>query len=313
MASSAPNLLKIASALIFGTSVGLSTLDKAQAADNAEFRRSTQQIVSSEKVGNTDLPADNKQLPAPIAGKTYRLTFDDEFTSLKTISAGNTYNGAKWYNGVEQCCMSDVGGAAAAMYPSKINGQAVDPYSIDPEHGLDITLSKNSNGWYSGILTSVDRFGQGFSQKYGYFEIKARMPSGPGTWPAFWMKSLSNLVTHDHVGELDIFEQYAVNAKGFCTTYHDWSEKKTPFYNCKNPTPDLTQDFHTWGLLWTKSKMIVYFDGEEINETSTPEIAQQAYYLILDLGIGGGWPTDRTPDSNTLKIRYVRAYAEVTQ
>ena len=302
--------IKVASALTFGVSVGFLTLQKAHAIDiEAETQKYIQSVSPNVTADNLTTFNDAKQLPAPIAGKNYTMTFDDEFTSLQTISGKNTYDGAKWYNGVEQCCMTNVVGA---MYPSKVNGRSVNPYSIDPESGLGITLSKNDNAWYSGILTSVDQFGKGFSQKYGYFEIRAKMPAGPGTWPAFWMKSLSNLLTHENIGELDIFEQYAVNAKGFCTTYHDWSNAKTPYYNCKNPTADLTQQFHTWGLLWTDSKMSVYFDDKEINQTDTPSVAQQAYYLILDLGIGGGWPTDQTPNSNTLHVSYVRAYAEVS-
>ncbi len=254
---------------------------------------------------------DPKQLPAPIADKDYRLTFDDEFGSLNSISDGNIYNGAKWYNGAEQCCMSDIGDSNGAMFPTKLNGVSVNPYSIT-ESGLNITLTKRDKYWYSGILTSVDRLGQGFIQKYGYFEIRAKLPAGPGTWPGFWMKSESNLLNHDNIGEIDIFEQYGKFPKAFCTTYHDWTKGTTPYYNCKNSTPDLTEDFHTWGLLWTDTNMIVYFDGKIINQTVTPSAMQQAYYLILDLGVGGGWPTDQTPASNTMQIQYVRAYAPGT-
>lgn len=251
---------------------------------------------------------DAHQIPLPIENMNYRLSFDDEFRSLDSISKENTYNGATWYNGVEQCCMSDIGGQNGVMYPTKLGGIAINPYSIS-DSGLSITLLRKGVYWYSGILTSVDKSGQGFAQKYGYFEIRAKLPPGPGTWPAFWMKSASNLSTHDNIGEIDIFEQYGKFPEGFCTTYHDWSNHTTPYYNCKNKTPDLTQDFHTWGLLWTETSMIVYFDNKKINETVTPAAMKQAYYLILDLGVGGGWPTDLTPESNTMQVQYVRAYA----
>ena len=250
---------------------------------------------------------DPHQLPLPIKDKNYNLTFEDDFRSINSISHGNTYDGAKWYNGVEQCCMSDIGGSGA-MYPTKLGDVSVNPYSISDD-GLNITLSRKGANWYSGILTSVDKSGRGFAQKYGYFEIRAKLPSGPGTWPAFWMKSATNLSTQDNIGEIDIFEQYGKFPEAFCTTYHDWSKRTTPYYNCKNRTPDLTEDFHTWGLLWTESEMIVYFDGKKINETITPPAMQQAYYLILDLGIGGGWPTDQTPETNVMQVQYVRAYA----
>ena len=250
---------------------------------------------------------DPHQLPLPIKDQNYTLTFEDDFRSLNSISNGNTYDGAKWYNGVEQCCMSDIGGSGA-MYPTKLGDVSVNPYSISDD-GLSITLSRKGVNWFSGILTSVDKTGRGFAQKYGYFEIRAKLPPGPGTWPAFWMKSATNLSTRENIGEIDIFEQYGKFPEAFCTTYHDWSKQTTPYYNCKNRTPDLTEDFHTWGLLWTETKMTVYFDNRKINETVTPPAMQQAYYLILNLGIGGGWPTDQTPETNVMQVQYVRAYA----
>ena len=257
----------------------------------------------------TELTAfDPHRLPLPIEDKNYHLSFDDEFRSLDTISKGNKFDGATWYNGVEQCCMSDIGGPNGAMYPNKLGGVSIDPYTLS-DKGLNITLTRKGPYWYSGILTSVDNSGQGFAQKYGYFEIRAKLPPGPGTWPAFWMKSASNLSTRNQIGEIDVFEQYGKFPEAFCTTYHDWSNHTTPYYNCKNTTPDLTQDFHTWGLLWTESSMIVYFDNKKINETITPPVMQQAYYLILDLGVGGGWPTDLTPESSTMQVQYIRAYA----
>jgi hypothetical protein len=36
---------------------------------------------------------------------------------------------------------------------------------------------------------------------------------------------------------------------------------------------------------------------------------KQPYYLLVDLGIGSGWPTENTPHTNDLQIQYIRAYA----
>ena len=53
---------------------------------------------------------------------------------------------------------------------------------------LRIEARKEANGkWHSGLLASADQWNDGFSQLYGYFEVRMKIPKGPGTWPAFWL------------------------------------------------------------------------------------------------------------------------------
>ena len=257
----------------------------------------------------TPIPSPISSLPAPIAGMNYALTFDDEFTSLGDISASSIYNGAKWYNGNDQCCMGDSNGLPGVMYPTVYDGVSIDPYSLMSGGGLNITLSKVNNVWYSGVMTSVDQTGKGFSQQYGYFEMRAKLPAGPGTWPSFWMLSESNLTSRTNIGEIDIFEQFGQFPNNFCTTFHDWAAGTTPYYNCGITVANQQTDFHTYGFLWTSTTSTIYFDGVAVASTPTPAIMQQPYYMLVDLGLGGGWPTDQTPSVSTMQIEYVRAYA----
>jgi hypothetical protein len=132
---------------------------------------------------------------SPYVPSGYIQTFDDELKSLSTISPGpGPYApGVNWYNGVKQCCVVDTtNGRPAVMYPTAVNGASHSPYAIE-NGSLAITLSLINNVWYSGVLTSVASNGEGFAQEYGYFEIKAKLPSGAGAWPAFWMLSLNGL------------------------------------------------------------------------------------------------------------------------
>ena len=252
-------------------------------------------------------------LPPAIAGQNYALTFDDEFTTLDTISPGATFNGAKWYNGNEQCCMGDSTGLPGVMYPSLYNGVSVDPYSLLTGGGLNIQLSKVNNVWFSGVLTSVDSAGQGFSQKYGYFEMSAKLSGDPGSWPSFWMLNTSNLTHTSNLtgggGEIDIFEQYNTFHNGFCTTFHDWSAGTTPYYNCGIKTDDVTNGFHRYAMLWTETTTTIYFDDVQVAQTTTPDVMKQPYYMLMDMGLGGGWPTTATPNTSNFEIKYVRAYA----
>jgi Glycosyl hydrolases family 16 len=249
---------------------------------------------------------------SPYVPSGYIQTFDDEFKSLSTISPGpGPYApGVNWYNGVKQCCVVDTtNGRPAVMYPTAVNGASHSPYAIE-NGSLAITLSLINNVWYSGVLTSVASNGEGFAQEYGYFEIRAKLPSGAGTWPAFWMLSLNGLTAPrgpGPFGEADIFEEYGGRGPGFMTTYHDWTTGTVPYQNWSN-TSSLTSAFHIWGFLWTPTAMTVYLDGKLMNTTSTPPVMQQPYYLVVDLGLGGGWPTGNTPPTNTMLVDYIRAY-----
>ena len=133
------------------------------------------------------------------------------------------YNGANWYTHNEQCCMATTDGSTTAMVGLS---DRLGTFSLIPGGGLRIRLQKINNHWTSGVLTSVDNSGIGFSQQYGYFEIEAVCPSGYDTWPAFWMLNTAAKAHGALAGEVDIVE-YIANP-GFInyirSTIHDWSD-----------------------------------------------------------------------------------------
>jgi beta-glucanase (GH16 family) len=97
------------------------------------------------------------------------------------------------------------------------------------------------------------------------------------------------------------------------STLHDWMPPaKTLAYHLAK-VADLSNGFHTFGLLWTPSTMSFSCDGQVYFTVATPSIMHQPYYPIVDLGLGGGWPTSETPQSSTLLVRYVRVYAPDVQ
>jgi beta-glucanase (GH16 family) len=251
---------------------------------------------------------------SPYVPTGYIQTFGDDFTSLSDISPGpGPYTaGVNWYNGVKQCCMSPtVAGQRATMYPTPVDGKVVNPYSIMTANdggGVKITLSLNKKTWNSGVMTSVDSGGKGFAQRYGYFEIKARLPGTPGTWPAFWMLNVAN-VPGIGSGEIDILEAYG-GQSGYMMTIHDWTTGASIQQQGQPSPAGVITDAkaHIWGLLWTAQTMTFYLDGVQQWQVATPVAQQQPYYMLVDLGLGGGWPTNATPNTNVMLVEYVRAY-----
>jgi hypothetical protein len=250
--------------------------------------------------------------PALLPAKTldltgYHLTLDESFTFL-SISDSKTHDGSRWYAKNEECCMSTTDKTATAMVGIS---SPHNPFSLIPGGGLNIRLQRTLNSWTSGVLTSVDSVGEGFSQQYGYFEMKAKFPRGEDTWPAFWLLNTASKRDRAAAGEIDVVE-YVANphfANYIATTLHDWSNHTTPAAShYRVPLP--TVGFHTYGIMWTPATMTFYFDSAVTMRCPTPPIMKQPYYLVVDLGIGSGWPTTNTPHTNDMQIEYVRAYSQ---
>ena len=217
--------------------------------------------------------------PATIDLSCLTTTFDDDFTAYD-ISSGPMDDGMhpneRWFNGTDQCCMSPSNGWPGVMYPTpgQTSGQPVNPYSILPGGGLQIRLQESNNEWFSGVMTSVDGNGDGFSQAYGYFEMETQLPPGTGTWPSFWMLSLPMGTAG---GEIDVFEQLGCSPplnpaveKIFHFTLHDWAAGTTPAAYEAQVTPDLTAGYHRYGVLWNSTYMALYFDGALLFSSPTP-------------------------------------------
>jgi beta-glucanase (GH16 family) len=153
-----------------------------------------------------------------------------------------------------------------------------------------------------------------FSQTYGYFEMRAQLPAGQGTWPAFWLLPKNN----SWPPEIDALEQINGN-NTLVTTVHSTvsgaNKLSSNHYSTGHGTsePGMTTGFHTYGVDWEPNNITWYFDGREVFQTSTPaDLKGKPMYMIASLGIGGYWPGNPTSSESwpqQMKIDYLRAYS----
>ena len=157
----------------------------------------------------------------------------------------------------------------------------------------------------------MDDQGRGFAQQYGYFEMRAKFPEGPGTWPAFWLLSQADLTDKKRTAfEVDIVEQYGREPDILHTTLHWWfPDKRHNSVGDQFDVPDMFKDFHRYGFLWDEEKMVWYFDGVELWRQPTPPEAKTPMYVLINLALGSGWPIDKTPNPSQMLVDYVRVYA----
>jgi beta-glucanase (GH16 family) len=235
-----------------------------------------------------------------------RMTFSEEFDELNVSPNGpNT----RWiahtpWNG-------DFGDARFAD-PDRVRG-----FPFVTENGiLRIEARKNVDGkWESGLLCSADSNGRGFSQKYGYFETRAKMPKGPGTWPAFWLVST---VDNDAPAklEVDIIEFYGHSPADYMVNVivHPKIPDKSikPLMQPKAinvPRHSLSDEWNTYGALVDPEWIILYLNRKEVFRIKTPPEHDRPLQVLLNLGLGSGWPIDKTPNPSYFYVDYVHVYS----
>jgi beta-glucanase (GH16 family) len=182
-----------------------------------------------------------------------------------------------------------------------------DPPVIRPHpYGYDTEFE-----FTSGLVESPGLF----SHTYGWIEVRARLPSTQGLWPAHWMLG-ENIaeIGWPRCGEVDIMELLGHDVDTVYFTRH-WGDPVV-HQGFSYSGPDFSQDFHTFAIHWTPEKIDWYVDGSlryQTTITDAGDIFRKPFYLILNTAVGGYWPGH--PDETTVfpqyhEIDYVRWYVE---
>lgn len=155
---------------------------------------------------------------------------------------------------------------------------------------------------------------------YGRVEARIRMPAGTGVWPAFWMLG-EPTSAWPACGEIDVMELIGSEPDTVYGTIHG------PGYSGRaglqrrfDRAGGLCNVFHTFAVEKQPGRIQWFVDDHEFM-TMTPEslpdcaewVFERAYYLLLNLAIGGWWPGPPTPETRfpaTMLIDYVRMYGD---
>ncbi len=216
----------------------------------------------------------------------WQLTFGDDFD-------GTNLDTAKWNT----------------QYPSGNSGekQHYASEAITLQDGiLKITAEDRQMKGYpytSGIITTQERF----SQKFGLFTIRAKLPKGQGFWPAFWMLP----ERPDYPTEIDIFEMLGKDTSTIYMSNH-WKDNEERRQQVIVPYqgPDFSTKFHTFSLLWSPSELIWFVDGVEQYRT-TDGVPATPMFLLVNLAVGGNWPGNpdkTTPFPSSMEVDYLHVY-----
>jgi len=241
------------------------------------------------------------------------LVWQDEFDS-KTTSLPDS---SKWNydlgNGCPQLC--GWGNNELQYYSAK------DKRNAKTENGiLILEARKDSAGPHK--YTSVRMVTRDKKHwQYGRFEIRAKIPTGRGMWPAIWMLPAKSVYGNwPHSGEIDIMENVGYWQDSLFGTVHTFAyngmknTQKTKSIFIKN----LPLDFHRYAVEWTPERVSFYVDdikyNEFINEHKGSDVwpFDKEFYLIMNVAVGGNWGgkygVDEFAFPQRMLVDYVRVY-----
>jgi len=156
--------------------------------------------------------------------------------------------------------------------------------------------------------------------QYGRFEMRARIPTSAGMWPAWWALGVSG--EWPSSGEIDMMEFYKGNvlANVACGTATRWSAKWDSSTKAVSSLgSNWASSFHIWRMDWDDQTINLYLDDTLMNGVSLSNMLnsdgsspfKQKVYMILNLAIGGDNGGD--PSSTTFPVQFEVDYVRVFQ
>lgn len=217
----------------------------------------------------------------------YKLVFEVDMSKDGRLDEKDwTYDvGEKWANNEQQAYTDNLTNVRIEEGMLHIN-------ALKEEYGI--------RHYTSGRVTTYGKH----SWQYGYFEIKAKLPLGKGSWPAIWMlpDSIHNGIKWPDCGEIDIMEHVGRMQDQILFSLHsgrhNHTRKDTIQYTKIEKIENVSTEFHTYGIEWTPDYIEYFVDGistcvfrkdddkEDQSFDSWP--FDQPFHLILNIAVGGG-------------------------
>ncbi len=158
---------------------------------------------------------------------------------------------------------------------------------------------------------------------YGRFEIRAKLPSGLGTWPAIWMLPTDwEYGGWPASGEIDIMENVGYDPDTIVGTAHteSYNHTKGTQKSASIYVPTSYTQFHLYALEWDKNEYRLFVDDNHYYTFKNEKTGfkewpfDKRFHLLLNLAIGGNWGGKEGVDDSVFPhmfmIDYVRVYEQ---
>lgn len=243
-----------------------------------------------------------------------QIVWADEFDGSGAINATNWFhqtqlpNGESWYNGEIQ------------HYTNRTDNSNVSGGNLNIIAKKEEFTDQGQTKQYTSA-----RLNSKFAFTYGRVEIRAKLPTGVGTWPAIWLlgKNITEpgaywetqgygAVGWPACGEIDIMEHWGNNQNYVSSAIHTPSSSGATINHGGQTISTASSAFHVYTLEWTAEKMVFSVD-DVVHYTYNPAIKNadtwpfdNDQYIILNIAIEPG--IDPAFTQSAMELDYIRVY-----
>jgi beta-glucanase (GH16 family) len=232
--------------------------------------------------------AETALLPAPPAGKEWKLIWNDEFDGTKLDET-------KWNR------LGD--------HPRKGGWWVKEDAYLSGQGTLLLRVRQDGERYTCGAVNTRGKF----EHTFGCYVARCKMPKQPGHWPAFWLMC-SGVGTVGNEGrdgtEIDIVEIPWRDGRITMNLHWDGYGKDHKNAGGKQTTlPALVEGFHDYALLWTPEQYTFYVDGREVWRTKAGGVSQVPEFVKVteEIGTWGG-DIKKAVLPDYCEVDYVRVY-----
>lgn len=152
-----------------------------------------------------------------------------------------------------------------------------------------------------------------FSFKYGKIVVRAKLPTGGGTWPAIWMLGQNySTAIWPACGEIDMMEHKGNEPNVIHGTLHYPGHSGGNADTATTTITNASSEFHLYKIIWSATAIKFYVDDtlyhSYANTASSPY--NNPFFIVLNVAMGGtfGGTIDPAFTQSTMEVDYVKVY-----
>jgi len=224
------------------------------------------------------------------------LVFSDEF------DVDGAPNETKWDY--------DLGNGVNGWGNNEVQFYTQDPSNVIVENGLLRITARVDNGQFTSTRMKTQDL---FEFAFGRVDVRAKLPSGGGTWPAIWLLG-ADFETNiwPGAGEIDIMEHVGNQQNRVFSSLHFPGNSGGNAVTESTIDDDVSDVFHVYSVEWSGSEINFYIDNVLFhtfpNSSNVP--FNKDFFLIMNVAMGGTFGGDIDPNfaESSMEIDYVRIY-----